>query len=387
MPQKLGFARPPQRGNDVTVQADAVRAEPLSVQTVTGARSATNAGIGAGAPQLAGPSAGNTSYGGEVRQPTPGQRARAERAAPGAAGLVSNHISAHRADRRLVRLEVGMRDVRIHRSMPYSEANSRPGGGRRGKISRFSAASARRLLFCARNFPGLTVMVTLTYPREYPVDGRAVMDHWRRMRQWFARQGNPAGLWFKEFQLRGAPHFHVFLPNRVDKSAVALAWYSIVGSDDFRHLQAGTRTEALRNPEAIGAYAAKYAAKRLQKEVPDGCTDVGRFWGTWGKPAITTDSVLRGRDAVDVIRMVRRGYQAKRKTWKCRRRFRDNGRSGFTGWDSGDLAAQAVQVLTRSRGTEILGTECPYIPNLLLSRHFYLTELLRRTALPRTISS
>jgi hypothetical protein len=379
------FARPRQRGNDVTVQADAVRAEPLSVQTVTAARARRDADTGAGASVLVDPIGGHAGYGADVRQPTPGERARAERVAPGASGLVSNHISAHRTDRRTVRLEVGMRDVRIHRSMPYSGANPRPGGGRRGKISCFSAASARRLLFCARNFPDLTVMVTLTYPRKYPVDGRAVMEHWRRMRQWFARQGNPTGLWFKEFQLRGAPHFHVFLPNRVDKAAVALAWYSVVGSDDLRHLQAGTRTEALRNPEAVGAYAAKYAAKRLQKDVPEGYTDVGRFWGVWGKPEVTMDSVLRGSDAVNVIRMVRRGYQAKRKTWKCRRRFRDNGRSGFTGWDSGALAAQALQLLTTSGTAEILGTECP-LPNLPLSRHFYLTELTRRTALPREIS-
>jgi hypothetical protein len=363
--QKPAFARPPQRGNVVPVQADAVRAEPLSVQTVTAARARRDADTGAGASLLVDPVGGNAGYGADVRQPTPGERARAERVAPGASGLVSNHISAHRADRRLVRLEVGMRDVRIHRSMPYSGSDRRPGGGRRGKITSFSAASARRLLFCARNCPGLTVMVTLTYPREYPVNGRTVMDHWRRMRQWFARQGNPAGLWFKEFQLRGAPHFHVFLPNRVDKAAVALAWYSIVGSNDFRHLQAGTRTEALRNPESVGAYAAKYAAKRLQKEVPEGYTDVGRFWGIWGKPEITTDSVLRGPYAVNVIRMVRRGYQAKRKTWQCRRRFRDNGRSGFTGWDSGALAAKALQVLTASEPKQILAAEC--ISNLSLS--------------------
>jgi hypothetical protein len=200
-------------------------------------------------------------------------------------------------------------------------------------------------------------MVTLTYPAEYPADGRIVMNHWRRMRQWFVRQGNTAGLWFKEFQARGAPHFHVFLPSPVPKETVARAWYDIVGSGDVRHLWAGTRTESLRNPQAAGAYAAKYAAKSLQKEVPDGFSSVGRFWGTWGNPAICRTEVLSGRDAVDVVRTVRRGYQQKRKAWKCRRRFRDNGRSGFTGWESGQIAAQALGHLTARDSALILGSE------------------------------
>jgi hypothetical protein len=146
----------------------------------------------------------------------------------------------------------------------------------------------------------------------------------------------------------------VFLTNAVNKTAVAEAWYAIVGSGDVRHLWAGTRTEALRNPRSVGGYAAKYAAKRLQKEVPDGFTDVGRFWGVWGKPAITTETLVRGADAVSLVRTVRRAYLAKRKTWKCRRRFRDNGRAGFTGWDSGPVAAQSIRILTASRDGQIL---------------------------------
>jgi hypothetical protein len=90
------------------------------------------------------------------------------------------------------------------------------GGGVRGEISEFSKAPARRLLLAARNFDGLRVMITLTYPSEFPADGRIVKDHWKRMRQWLTRNGVSSGLWFLEFQERGAPHFHIFTRDPVD---------------------------------------------------------------------------------------------------------------------------------------------------------------------------
>lgn len=367
MSQTPAFARPPRQGNAPTIRADAVRAEPDELQTVTGGRVRDDAAPGVHAFLLADSSTGGiacdaTSRRTALAQALAGSQARGERAASGTValrGLVSSRISARIEDRRTVRLDVGCRDVRVHRTLGVHNNQGRPGGGRRGTITSFSAASARRLLFCARNFPSLTVMVTLTYPGEYPVDGRQVMNHWRRMRQWLVRNGNPAGLWFKEFQARGAPHFHVFMPTEVPKAAVAEAWYSIVGSGDLRHLRAGTRTERLRNPEAAGAYAAKYASKSLQKEVPEEFQNVGRFWGTWGNPMIAETVVLRGNEAVSVVRTVRRGYESRRKEWNCRRRFRDNGRAGFTGWESGALAAHAVRRLTALGSHLILAVEHP----------------------------
>jgi hypothetical protein len=340
--------------------ADAVRAELSGVQTVTGVRECIGADVGSGTAPLADFSTGGIGYDAAGTHGASGQPARGARPASGAvggSGLVTRCISAQGLDRRSATLEIGSRDVRIHRSWGLQGYRARSGGGKRGRIVGFSTASARRLLFCARNFPALAVMVTLTYPGKFPVDGRVVMDHWRRMRQWLIRNGNPVGLWFKEFQARGAPHFHVFLPHDIPKSDVAAAWYAIVGSGDVRHLRAGTRTERLRNPKAAGAYAAKYASKTLQKEVPEDFCEVGRFWGTWGNPSICQTTTLRGREAVSIVRTVRRGYESRRKGWRCRRRFRDNGRAGFTGWESGPLAAQALQRLTRWESGLILGLE------------------------------
>jgi hypothetical protein len=183
------------------------------------------------------------------------------------------------------------------------------------------------------------------------------MDHWRRMRQWFVRQGQKSGLWFKEFQARGAPHFHVFLTGPIPHEAVAEAWYRIVASGDIRHLWAGTRVEALRNPSAAGTYAAKCASKTRQKDVPEEFLAVGRFWGVWGKPDIARVEVLRGSAAVSAVRTVRRSYKNRRKAWKCRRRFRDNGRAGFTAWESGPLGEALLNLLTRISTQRILDRE------------------------------
>ena len=133
---------------------------------------------------------------------------------PRAPGLVTSRISSHRFAR--IELVVGPRDVRIHRrqSIPDSvttaklqhHRESRP----RGIISKFSPASRRRLLFTARNSPSLRVLVTLTYPEKYPLDGAVCKEHLRQMIQWCKRQGAECGIWILEFQKRGAPHFHLF---------------------------------------------------------------------------------------------------------------------------------------------------------------------------------
>ena len=170
----------------------------------------------------------------------------ASRDAERTTGLVINRISAQKP-RREITLEVGRRDIRIRRSYRLT-GKSRLGGGMRSNVTKFTNASKRRLMFTARNFPGLEIMLTLTYPADFPLDGRIVKNHWRRFRQWMVRNGAKTGLWVLEFQKRGAPHFHIFIQEPLDKDAVANAWYRIVGSGDPKHLEAGTRIETFRPP-------------------------------------------------------------------------------------------------------------------------------------------
>ena len=58
----------------------------------------------------------------------------------------------------------------------------------------------------------------------------------------------------------------------------AQAWADITKGD----AAACVRVESLRDADAAGSYAAKYAAKSDQKEVPPGYINVGRFWGHRG---------------------------------------------------------------------------------------------------------
>lgn len=179
---------------------------------------------------------------------------------------------------------------------------ARGGIAGRGEIKGFSPSSASRmrryLRTCEANYE---VMVTLTYPFTYPVDGRTCKEQLRRFLQELGRyaigktiQGQPfSAFWFIEFQERGAPHFHIFTNCKFPKEWIARRWYGIVGSDDARHLVAGTRIEAIRaGRHGARAYAGKYAAKQQQKEVPHGFALVGRFWGVSGHRKCSAATIL-----------------------------------------------------------------------------------------------
>lgn len=160
----------------------------------------------------------------------------------------------------------------------------------RGMVKEFSWASRRRLAFVASNTSVVfRTMVTLTYPRAFPSDGRKVKRDLNAFLVWFKRdRGAFSYLWFLEFQRRGAPHIHLltsslFPKDRQDGKSlrfrVSACWYRVVGSGDTRHLGAGTRVERVRTHEGARRYAVKYAMKMKQKLVPPAYRNVGRFWG------------------------------------------------------------------------------------------------------------
>lgn len=175
----------------------------------------------------------------------------------------------------------------VSRTVPHAFVDST-----RGSVHEFSAGAATRmrryLRECAAQY---SHMVTLTYPGFYSSDGAATKEHLRRFLQELKRKvardhGDTihySSFWFLEFQNRGAPHYHIFTTQFFDKQFIAQRWYEIVGSEDKRHLAAGTRVEKL----AAGrggtiSYASKYANKQAQKLVPPGYEHVGRFWGVSG---------------------------------------------------------------------------------------------------------
>lgn len=154
----------------------------------------------------------------------------------------------------------------------------------------FSKKSRQRLAFVANNTNVVfRTMVTLTYPKDFPADGKRVKKHLNAFLVWCRRRfDSPSYIWFLEFQRRGAPHIHLLIdtPTPQHKAGrcllygeVAQEWYNIVGSDDPKHLAAGTRVERIRKPDGAARYCLKYAYKMKQKCVPELYRNVGRFWG------------------------------------------------------------------------------------------------------------
>jgi len=83
-------------------------------------------------------------------------------------------------------------------------------------------------------------------------------------------------------------------------------WYEVVGSNDPRHLRAGTNVEAIRSREGVMYYASKYVCK-LDTESADGC---GRFWGIHNRTEIPWAEIERvpvdGKQALRLMRIARR---------------------------------------------------------------------------------
>lgn len=179
------------------------------------------------------------------------------------------------------------------------QGHSRCGGGERGLVQRFTAASRLRLLHKLAAVDkravelGRAWFVTLTYPGEYSTDPKV----WKRDLQAFRKRMERAwcglaGFWKLEFQRRGAPHWHLLLvaDGGIDPSAfrswTSEAWYATVGSGDVRHLHAGTQVGKVRGWNQVQAYAGKYLGKtvaedeRVVQEATGGAA-VGRFWGVW----------------------------------------------------------------------------------------------------------
>lgn len=167
----------------------------------------------------------------------------------------------------------------------YQVVGNCKGGGKKQEIYQLTKGSLQNMAFVAHNTSiQFELMVTLTYPKNYPSCGKTVKYHLDRFIRWMRTKkvGVVSFFWFMEFQRRGAPHFHIFTAggNLLNlKKQVSKRWYEIVSSNDPKHLKAGTRVEAIRHPEAAGRYASKYASKPYQKKIPNGYTNVGRWWG------------------------------------------------------------------------------------------------------------
>ena len=165
--------------------------------------------------------------------------------------------------------------------------------GLRGEIRMLTQNSLSRLAFTVLNTPvEFTSIITLTYSKEFPTDGKKVkadLNHFLTLaRREFAEFSY---VWFIEFQKRGAPHFHILArgiePNLLNRVKLAQNWVRCVKPATLEErekmfLVHSHRSACDRIREKNGAkrYALKYCLKANQKVVPKEYRNIGRFWGT-----------------------------------------------------------------------------------------------------------
>lgn len=169
----------------------------------------------------------------------------------------------------------------------------RTGGGQRGKITGFSAESRLRMLKFMHSitFEG-GLLITLTYPKDYPTGAAVYKKHLQNFRRQFeAAYGKNRTIWKLEYQERGAPHYHllVFDARHVDIKECSWLWYISRGGIYFEGLSNGFDVKSAWKEDGVsnvGAYVGKYISKETLPETEEDLKYTGRFWGYWNMPDV-----------------------------------------------------------------------------------------------------
>ena len=237
--------------------------------------------------------------------------------------------------------EVYKRDIRVkfsrvgHGNFLTEEERERR-RAKRSKIIKFSWRSARRLKHLIRNSEDMwKAFITLTYPAEYPCNGRETKAHLNAFLQFLRRRGVKS-VWVLEFQSRGAPHYHIIVSEFVLKEEIAERWYRIVGSGDEKHLRAGTGISAIKSRGQLYGYLSTYIKKLDQKRPPEGFENVGRFCGS-SRNLLTWKVYKRKEQYLKLvwsIKLIRNWYKAHLRGFGIRWRW---GGKGFIALDGNCL--------------------------------------------------
>lgn len=196
-------------------------------------------------------------------------------------------------------------------------------GSKRGHVSKFSKKSVSRLKFCLNNLsPDFDKMITLTYPSDFPCDGKIVKRDLDKYFKCLKRKyPDSEYVCTLEFQDRGAPHFHIVVkcPNF---SALwsSNTWYRIVGSGDINHLAFGSHVQSIE--KNAYSYLYDYIGKLDQKTVPHNYVSVGRFWSCSQKILKSfkkTISCLPASYLLKQLRLFKRFYQHKWRSIKTKK--------------------------------------------------------------------
>jgi hypothetical protein len=168
------------------------------------------------------------------------------------------------------------------------------GAGNRKGIAKLSSKARARLAFLAQETrTKFSSLLTLTFGKKYPRDGRTVKRMLNKFLNFVRRVLGASYLWFLEFQTRGAPHIHIMLSigrNEEEHIKVVNTWvkYNVaelgLSKVDARKLARQHLREKvwedIRERDGASRYITKYATKPEQKKVPRNYRNVGRFYGS-----------------------------------------------------------------------------------------------------------
>lgn len=241
--------------------------------------------------------------------------------------------------------------IEIHQPARPSEDHDHSGGGTRGQITEFSAASRLRLLrLMCQLRPGKQdiYFFTLTYSDDYTNDGQV----WKRDLDRFLDRLSyhfPASwcLWRMEFQTRKsgdrlgeiAPHFHILVGGldlsiiedqpdfalterdcRKNENTLRLQawvkrnWFACNHVSDPAAARRGADVEFLETRKKAFIYVSKYAAKL--ETLPGCAANIGRIWGKRGAlPLVTGINIpLTLGEVVQLKRLVRAWMKSRGKS-------------------------------------------------------------------------
>ena len=184
----------------------------------------------------------------------------------------------------------------------------------RGKVKGFSRQSRSRLMQRAaainvRDMKHLPVLLTLTYPNDYPDDPAVYKRHLDAFHTALVREYGKVGtIWKLEFQRRGAAHFHLMPYFKGDtghtfafRQWCKRTWYRIVGSGDEKHVDQGAQVTIIQSVRGVQSYMSKYVAKPVE----DVEQNVGRWWGVWHAEALPVELVRVALTEAEFYRMRR----------------------------------------------------------------------------------
>lgn len=230
-------------------------------------------------------------------------------------------------------------------------------GAKRNPISIFTFASRRRLRLHLEMYgESYTHEITLTYPGEWvTTDVRIEQKHMAAFLRKLLAHGVEFYLWRKEYQERGAIHWHVLVDRFINKDWIRDSWAGILGAP------ARTRIDKIRDKDRMRRYLSCYFGKLEQSTVPVGVVGHGRWWGS-NRPIKPTDEFTLHfddpKEAATILRNMDRWYGVQLKGWGTvsgKVYKRPARRAGFTIFGVGDRAEYVFTRLVTGYGNpEIL---------------------------------